>query len=92
MKVEITLQCMDNFYTLEYSGVKNVLQLNGKVIVDLYSDYKYSGPDLRDFNTSSHPYEHVFYEVAALRVSQEDRNQSQFQEDGEDLEDPVGYL
>ena len=63
MKVEITLQRMNNFFTLEYSGVKNVLQLNGKVIVDLYKDY-----------------------------SQQDRNQDQFQEDGEDLEDPIGYL
>lgn len=92
MKVEITLQRMNNFFTLEYSGVKNVLQLNGKVIVDLYKNYKYSGPDLRDFNTSSHPYEHVFYGVASLRCSQQDRNQDQFQEDGEDLEDPIGYL
>ena len=92
MKVKITLQRMDNFFILKYSGVKNVLQLNGKVIVDLYKDYKYSGPDLRDFNTSSYPYEHVFYGVASLRVSQEDRNQDQFQEDGEDLEDPIGYL
>lgn len=92
MKVEITLQRTDNFFTLEYSGVKNVLQLNGKVIVNLYKDYKYSGPDLRDFNTSSYPYEHVFYGVASLRCSQQDRNQEQFHEDGEDLEDLVGYL
>lgn len=92
MKVYITLQRMDNFFTLEYSGAKNVIQLNGKVIIDLYKDYKYSGPDLRDFNTSTHPYEHVFYGVASIHVKQQDRNQDQFQEDGEDLEDPVGYL
>lgn len=72
MKVEITLQRMDNFFTLEYSGVKNVLQLNGKVIVDLYKDYKCSSSDLRGFNTSLHPYEHIFYGVASLRCSQQD--------------------
>ena len=92
MKVEITLQRMDNFFTLYYSGVRNVLQLNGKTILSLYSDYEYKGPDLRDFNTSLYPYEHVFYGVASLRCSQQDRNQDQFQEDGEDLEDPGGYL
>jgi len=54
MKVEITLQRMDNFFTLEYSGVKNVLTIREKLVIDLDQDYKYSGPDLRDFNTSSH--------------------------------------
>lgn len=72
MKIEITLHRMDNFYTLEYSGVKDVLQINSKVIVDLYKDYKYNGPDLCNFNTSLRPYEHVFYGVASIRC-QEDK-------------------
>lgn len=68
MKVEITLQRMDNFFTLEYSGVKNVLTIREKLVVDLDQDYKYSGPDLRDFNTSSHAHQHVFYGCVSIKV------------------------
>ena len=92
MKADVTIRRMDKLFTLYYTGVKSILQLGEKVIVNLYSDYEYKGPDLRDFNTSTHPYEHVFYGVASIYAKQQDRNQDQFQEDGEDLEDPVGYL
>ena len=79
-------------YFLEYHGVRNISHKGGAYQLDLYKDYQ--GPCtelLQQFNISSIPWLHCIY-AEECYVSQEDRNQEQFHEDGEDLEDPVGYL
>ena len=40
MKVDVTIRRMDKLFTLYYTGVKSILQLGEKVIVNLYSDYE----------------------------------------------------
>ena len=70
MIAEITIERSDKkFFNLDYkSGVKQVLTIYEKTIVSLNPGYEYSGPDLRDFNTSCAPYEHVFYGVVSTKV------------------------
>lgn len=97
MKVILTIKQNDETFALVYSGVKEFVQqswwIKDHVELHLYQDYK--GPELKllqAFNVSCTPYVHAFYNVDSISILQEDRNQDQFQEDGEDLEDPVGYL
>jgi hypothetical protein len=94
MKVRLTIKRSDGtFAELCYSGVKAVSKEGNHYRLDLYQDYKRPETKLlQEFNVSCTPFVHSFYDVESLCVQQEDRNQSQFQEDGEDLEDPVGYL
>ena len=94
MKVSITIKRSDGtFAQLRYSGVRSVSKEGSVTRLDLYQDYHRPETKLlQEFNVSCTPFVHSFYDVESLYVQQEDRNQSQFQEDGEDLEDPVGSL
>lgn len=98
MKLRLTIKRFDNkVFVLEYSGVRDFIQREyhekGHVEVKLYKNYKGPAKELlQEFNCSCTPYVHSFYGVDSYHISQEDRDQEQFKEDGEDLEDPIGYL
>ena len=66
MDVDVTISCKDKFVNLNYKNVEKVITINNKVIVCLAKNYTYDGPDLRDYNTSSIPFEHVFYDVVSI--------------------------
>lgn len=90
MKLKLTIKRFDNkVFVLEYSGVRDFIHHEqGHVAVKLYNNYK--GPSkefLQEFNCSCTRYLHEFYSVGFYHLSQEDRNQEQFKEDEEDLED-----
>lgn len=94
MKVSVTIKRSDGTSAvLYYSGVKSVSKDGSIIRLNLYQDYKRPETKLlQEFNVSCTPFVHAFYDVETFIIQQEDRNLSQFQEDGEDLEDPVGYL
>lgn len=85
MKVEITLQRMDNFFTLKYSGVRKFLFLNNKITLDLYQDYQYSGPDLRDFNTSTTEFHHTIYGVVSIHCLETGFSEAEVKEEVRNL-------
>lgn len=85
MKIEITIQRMDHFYTLVYSGVRKLLFLNNKIILDLYKDYKYLGPDLRDFNTSTTAFHHTIYGVVSIHCLETGLTDSEVKEEVRNL-------
>lgn len=94
MKVTLSIKRSDGtFATLYYSGVKSVSKEGSHWKLDLYRDYKRPETSLlQEFNVSCVPFVHAFYDVESIYILQEDRNQSQFQEDGEDLEDPIACM
>ena len=94
MKVTLEIKRSDGtIAVLYYSGVKSVRKDGSIIRLDLYQDYKRPETKLlQEFNVSCTPFLHSFYDVESFCILQEDRTPEQFQEDGEDLEDPVGYL
>ena len=85
MRIEITLSRMDSFFTLVYSGVRKFLFLNNKITLDLYQDYQYSGPDFRDFNTSTTAFHHTIYGVVSIHCLETGLTDSEVKEEVQNL-------